>query len=298
MRFYFSIIFIISLILIIFITELYLKSIGLGDPVRYDTNYIYGYAPKINQKKQRLDGAKVSINDFGLRSIYDWNNNNKDKIIFIGDSITYGGSYIDDTKIFSHLVCETLKEYLCGNAGVNAYSIINMVMRSRYDKRLKEANKIVFLVAPGDFYREYANSDTAHFYLNNKQFFLPGITEALSFVSTKYDINKYISKKDDTKISKNEEDLADYSINILISEIKRLEKSNKDVYLFYTIEKNDKKSLNQNNSNILNKLAKTVTNKFYVLDEILNKDEFFFDNVHYSKKGHSTVAEFIISVLE
>ena len=98
-------------------------------------------------------------------------------------------------KFFSHLVCETLKEYLCGNAGVNAYSIINMVMRSRYDTRLKEANKIVFLVAPGDFYREYANSDTAHFYLNNKQFFLPGITEALSFVSTKYDINKYISKK-------------------------------------------------------------------------------------------------------
>ena len=48
------------------------------------------------------------------------------------------------------------------------------------------ANKIVFLVAPGDFYREYANSDTAHFYLNNSQFFLPGITEAVSFVSTKF----------------------------------------------------------------------------------------------------------------
>ena len=52
MRFYFSIIFIISLILIIFITELYLKSIGLGDPIRYDTNYIYGYAPKLIKKNK------------------------------------------------------------------------------------------------------------------------------------------------------------------------------------------------------------------------------------------------------
>ena len=40
------------LLVSITLTELYLKYIGLGDPVRYDSNYIYGYAPKENQKKE------------------------------------------------------------------------------------------------------------------------------------------------------------------------------------------------------------------------------------------------------
>ena len=89
--------------------ELYLSKVGLGDPIRYDSNYIYGYAPKENQSKSRIRGAKVTINDVGLRTIYKWKNNSKNKIIFFGDSITYGGSYIDDSKTFTHLVCEKLK---------------------------------------------------------------------------------------------------------------------------------------------------------------------------------------------
>ena len=121
-----SIFIVIFIVLITFLSELYLSYLGLGDPVRYDKNYVYGYAPKENQKKIRIKGSIVSINDVGLRSNVNWKNTNKKKIIFFGDSITYGGSYIDDTEIFSHLVCKKLKEYICGNAGVNAYSIINI----------------------------------------------------------------------------------------------------------------------------------------------------------------------------
>ena len=170
MRFLFifiSFFFIVS----IYLTELYLKYVGLGDPVRYDSNYIYGYAPKENQRKERFKGSKISINELGLRTPNSWNNSQKDKIIFISDSITYGGSYIDDKEIFSYLVCLELKNYLCGNAGVNAYSIINMVMRSKYDKRINNSEVYIFTVAPGDFYREYVGSNTAHFYLNQKNFF-------------------------------------------------------------------------------------------------------------------------------
>ena len=70
-----------------------------------------------------------------------------------------------------------------------------MVMRSRFDIRIKNSENYIFTLAPGDFYREYVGSGAAHFYLNNKKFFLPAITEAISFISTKYDINNYISKK-------------------------------------------------------------------------------------------------------
>ena len=162
---YFSILICSSILL----TETYLRYIGLGDPVRYDSNLIYGYAPKENQKKERLKNSTVTINDIGLRTTKNWKGNKQEKIIFIGDSITYGGSYIDDIDIFSNLVCEEIKKYICGNAGVNAYSIQNMVLRSKYDQRINNGKIYIFLFAPGDFYREYADSDTS-FYLNRKIF--------------------------------------------------------------------------------------------------------------------------------
>ena len=55
MRSLFLFIFITFFILVsISITEIYLKYLGLGDPVRYDSNLIYGYAPKINQKNELI----------------------------------------------------------------------------------------------------------------------------------------------------------------------------------------------------------------------------------------------------
>ena len=64
-------------ILTIVLTELYLSHIGLGDPVRYDSDYIYGYAPKENQKKERINGATVTINDRGVRSVINWKDDSK-----------------------------------------------------------------------------------------------------------------------------------------------------------------------------------------------------------------------------
>ena len=280
------------------ITELYLKHIGLGDPVRYDSDYIYGFAPKENQKKIRFDGSLVSINDVGLRTHINWKNNSKKKIVFLGDSITYGGSYIDDKKLFSNLVCEKINSYICGNAGVNAYSIINMVMRSRYDERFNESEKYIFTVAPGDFYREYIGANSLHFYLNKKEFFLPAITEALSFIGTRYDINRYLSKHNDTnKENVHKKELINFSIELLHQEIKRLKYENKEVFVFYTVEKDDKDSLKKTNKYILNKIKNLNLKNFYNLNKTLNDNKYFYDSVHYNELGHRKVAEKIISVL-
>ena len=62
----------------------------------------------------------VTINNAGLRSLNSWNNNRK-KIVFLGDSVTYGGSYIDDRDIFSHQVCLKLKDFIVEN---NKHEII------------------------------------------------------------------------------------------------------------------------------------------------------------------------------
>ena len=182
--------------------------------------------------------------------------------------------------------------------GVNAYSIQNMVLRSKYDQRIDNGKIYIFLFAPGDFYREYADSNTANFYLNRNKFFFILIIVAISFVATKYDLNNYISKKNDTKKNKNQKDLIDYSIKMLLEEITRLEKNGKRVLSFYTVEKNDKKSIKEPNKYILDKLKKNNIKNFYILENILTNDRFFYDSVHYSKSGHKIVSKEIISKLK
>ncbi len=284
-------------ILIILSVNYYFEYIGLGDPVRYDKDVVYGYAPKANQKKMRFKKSLITINESGLRSIESWKDSNKKKILFIGDSVTYGGSYIDDKEIFSYLVCDELKRFTCGNAGVNAYGIINMVHRSRYDERIFDADIVIFLFSGFNFTREYAGSDIAHFYLNRDSFFLPGLMEAISFIFTKYDINNFLSKKNDAEKYDHEKELIDYSLELLVSETERLKRENKKVKIFYTIEKDDMQSKKLNNQYILNNLKSLDFDNFYSLENILIKDEYFVDNVHLSSKGHTVVAKKIISII-
>ncbi len=285
------------ILLITGISEMYLKYLGLGDPIRYDSNIFYGYAPKINQKKERFKKASVSINDIGLRSIDNWKNDKKKKILFLGDSVTYGGSYVDDKDLFAHLVCKQLDEYTCGNAGVNSYGVYNTVMRSRFDDRIQSADIFIYLFPPDDFLRDYRNSNTAHFYLNNRKFILPAITEAVNFISLKYDLNNYIAKFDDTKSEINyNKKFIDYSIRILLEEIKNKKNKNKTVIVFLSNRKNDKLLKIGLNKYIKNQLE--IKTNIYLLENILNKDIYFYDNsVHLSKIGHEVVAKEIVKVL-
>ena len=217
-------------------SEIYLRYIGLGKPITYDDNYVFGYAPKPNQKTDRFDDSTITINDVGLRSIHNWEENKEiNKIVFYGDSVTYGGSYIDDKETFSYLVCENLEiKFICGNAGVNSYGIHNVVYRSRYDSRIALSNLRVFIIVPDDFYRGLQNYKTAHFYMNNKKFMTPAIFEAINFLSTKYNLNNFISKRTDAKGEKNIKNLIDESVDLLLSEFERLKKSNKKFLIFYS----------------------------------------------------------------
>ena len=84
---------ILCILLPALITELYLRYIGLGDPIRYSSDYVYGYAPKENQKKSRIKNAEVTINDVGLRSLFDWKNSKEEKILFMATAFS-----VEDAK--------------------------------------------------------------------------------------------------------------------------------------------------------------------------------------------------------
>ena len=81
-------------------TEVTLRKMGLGDPILYDTHSDYGYRPTPNQLVQRFSGAVVRINNLALRALDDWHTPTK-KVVFVGDSVTYGGSYVSTEDLFA-----------------------------------------------------------------------------------------------------------------------------------------------------------------------------------------------------
>jgi hypothetical protein len=103
--------------------EIALRAIGLGDPILYETHADYGYRPKPNQRVQRFGGAIVRINNLALRAVDDWDTPTK-KVVFLGDSVTYGGSYVSTEDLFA--VRGVPEGWVGGSAGVNAWGVGNI----------------------------------------------------------------------------------------------------------------------------------------------------------------------------
>lgn len=126
---------------------------GLGHVVLYDTHPLYGYRPRPNQHVSRDRNIVVHINNLGLRAENDWDPTQPDnKILFLGDSVTYGGSYISNTQLFSHRATKALLGFEAGNAGVNGWGVSNVYAFIKTTGFLP-ANIYVSVFPEGDFYR-------------------------------------------------------------------------------------------------------------------------------------------------
>ena len=91
----------LSIFLGIFFAELYAKSLGLGNPLLYIPDNLVGYRLKPNQSKYRRRGALVSTDSEGFRiNPTTYNDENTNSLVFVGDSVTFGGTYIDDKIYF------------------------------------------------------------------------------------------------------------------------------------------------------------------------------------------------------
>ncbi len=292
----------LTLILIylsLLVAETYLKYVGLGDPVIYEKNNAFGYTLLPNQNKVRFNKSEVNINSSGLRSNSEWAvANNSNKIVFFGDSVTYGGSYIDNTKLFSEKVCKILNNSsICGNAGINSYGVLNMILRSRYDYRIADANIVVFTVIYGDFLRGITNYNVAHYYMNKPVSNFPGIEEAISYIGYRYDINRFISKKGGAPHNKKLNKISnlggiDFALKNLNEEIDRLEKLGKKVFVFYSPSKQElEKNLNDNQ---IKYIKKNLNNIFDMTNFFKNRDV-YYDGVHYNENGHELVSKIISS---
>lgn len=83
-------------------SELILRAMGFGDPIVYRVDPLVGYYPAPNQDVHRY-GGRIHINAFGMRSrnVTASKPERTFRILMLGDSTLYGGSYIDQRQMYA-----------------------------------------------------------------------------------------------------------------------------------------------------------------------------------------------------
>ena len=303
------IIVLIATILLLILSEYILRTkMGLGEPIVYEPHPLWGYAPKPNASYMRFGGDVVSFNNVGARSTSDWRVDERN-ILFLGDSITYGGSYIADKQTFASLACNQLDNWICHNAGVNAYGILNMVARSRYDERINSAPMRVFTFVTGDFDRGLQKADNAHFILRQPPTFFPALWEVGNFVASRITPKKWFGKNTQNKLSDAQKEHQrfvnrSFALDVFVTEIERLRLLNKKFLLVHSPSRKElaePRVIDENK--ILTKLQEMYPDDIVMLEPILreafqnNRANLYRDNVHYAEEGHRIVGNALSRIL-
>lgn len=125
---------------------------GMGRPQLFYKNPLYGYRLQPNQETWRFGGAHFRINNLGLRAMQDWDSRIEDKILFVGDSVTYGGNRISNEDLFSEVAASTLRGFKSGNAGIPNWGVENvygLIVQAKF----LPARVYVTTLIEDDFYR-------------------------------------------------------------------------------------------------------------------------------------------------
>jgi len=266
---------------------------GLGHPIIYQSHPVYGYRPEPNQAVQRHHGHLVKINNLGLRADQNWAlNQPQHKILFLGDSVTYGGSYLSNDQLFSHLAIKNLPSVLSGNAGVNAWGV-NNVCAFIQEMNFLPANTYVSVFPEGDFYRGLQRIGGQPFWTVQPRF---ALEELLHYFIYKIHLKKtpashILSEAEKTKIAmlavKNLKALDDYF------------KKHHRRHIIYITPSRSQVLQQAEKDEILTTLFKTYRLRVIYLKDrieklpISKKSELFHDEIHLSQQGHEVWAELI-----
>ena len=135
------------------------RYLGLGDPVLYYNDAWGGLRPLPNQQHSRLGGAVVTVDENGNRTpVRD--EPGALRILYLGDSVTWGGSSIDDRDLFTEVAADAVRDkgrpVYAMNAGVNATALVNHaeLFQRSVDQNVK-LDAVVWLFPWGDVDRAY-----------------------------------------------------------------------------------------------------------------------------------------------
>lgn len=291
-----------SLCVILFFIELSLRFIGLGNPIIYEKNLIFGYQPKSNQTVKRFKNSVITINNENFR-VNNLDTIGENKIYFFGDSVTYGGSYIDDKNIFSSKTCALLNKqkikFSCLNAGVNAYGFENILSRYNYIFKKDKNSDYVILLIPGSFNRNFIQINSLPYFTNNiSNYYFKGSLELVMFALDKIR-NKIRFKKTNNKGNTISSNLKEKILSDLIS-LKDAQNKNGKLKIFLSLS-NPKNIDNYGKSLenfILFKSNEINLNLINIQSKIKDNKNIFHDVIHLNKIGHEQYAEIISRLIE
>lgn len=220
------------------LAELALRQMGLGTPIQYGTNAAFRYAPLRDQRVERWGGAAVTIDAHGLRGTEPWSTPAELHVLFVGDSVTWGGTHMDDAAIFSSVACDELRERLtlhvvCGNAGVNNYGTDNMRARLQYDRQIvDQADVVVVTMVTQDTRRGLSDLQSRYFYSSIPPGPLPAIGEALGYLlyRASWRIRHHDLRYDDSY----DVEVGLASLDLLLAELAVLRDAGKETLLVFS----------------------------------------------------------------
>lgn len=145
------------------VLEFAARWLGLGQPIIYYNAAVGGMRPLPGQQSVRLKGATVTIDGNGFRSAQAPDRPAL-KILYLGDSVTWGGSAIDDSELFSEVSADVLRHagtsVYAMNAGVNGSSLTNQ--SELFDLYHDSVDAIVWIFPWADAIRAYMTVGLLH----------------------------------------------------------------------------------------------------------------------------------------
>ena len=294
----------LSTLLLLILSEIYLRYIGLGNPLIYKKSLDFGYLPKENQQITRFNNSQITIDKNNFRNS-DISPSNNNKIYFLGDSVTYGGSYIDDNDLFSSKVCKKLKvidnyTFTCLNGGVNAYGFENIFKRLEFlDYKEKDFVVITFIL--GNFYRNFIQIESLPYFTKKNNNIFKANLELFSYFLDKLR-NKIRFKERKFKDYQEKDNFAALKLKIEkdISKIKNLSNNNGNIIILFSPSKNNYKK--KNLFEIEDYLFDNFTNNinFFSLKDYIKVsqiDKIYHDNIHLNSYGHEVYADIITKII-
>lgn len=213
-------------------------------------------------------------------------NDSKNMIAFIGDSVTMGWG-VNDHETFSNLV-ESRTNYKTYNLGVSSYGTYRELIRLKQNEHFNKIEKVFIQYHRNDLdenqhyfnqdknnNKEMLNNKIGNF--NEKQFIYKAIKKSIQ------NNHKYLLFK------KKEKKFIDFTEHQKYLEkiIKTFDLENKQIYIFYV---ND---FNRKFTNFPNKKVDDIT--YFSIE--LDKNDFYKIDDHPNANGHNKIANQIIELI-
>jgi hypothetical protein len=289
----------ISIIILTVSIEIFLRNKGYGTPPLYVFDPQIGYCIKSNQDVGRIGGSRVFINSLGMRSteIPRSKIEGTFRVLVLGDSVPYGGSYIDQEDIFCSVAQVNLQRdnenWEILNAGVNAYGPQN-VLRYVESKGLFDADLVIVYLPWGDLYRDFANFYIVPFWSNSSGYaleecFRHAVWACFGMLASRWKSTAAFN--------------ADRALDINISALERVQAICQDsgvpVYFFWSpCQSVGHGKLAEPDKNELKLVSERLPKECTVFVEELFQNrsdikELYVDACHYSTKGHRIVGQYL-----